>query len=141
MKNIWSVICEKSVIDKDTNSISLFNSLEELSINYSGEKKLKKTDVKNIPILFEIVSLWFDESIKDDRKFEIVLEVLDPNNKITNKSVQECVMEKGKKRLRTIAKLNGLGITSNGLYKIIIKYKYGKVIKIASEIPIDIEIN
>ena len=141
MKNIWSVICERSVIDKDTNSISLFNSLEELNINYSGEEKLEKTKIKNIPISFEIASLWFDENIEKDRKFEIILEILDPDNKITNKSAQECAMEKGKKRLRTIAKLNGLGITGSGLYKIIIKYKYGKTIKVASEIPIDIEIN
>ena len=141
MKNIWSVICERSVIDKDTNSISLFNSLEELSINYSGEEKLEKTKIKNVPIPFEIVSLWFDENIEKDRKFEIILEILDPNNKLVNKSVQECIMEKGRKRLRTIAKLNGLSVTTSGLYNIIIKYKSGKTIKIASENPIDIEFN
>ena len=141
MKNIWSVICEKSIIDKDTNSISLFNSLEELNVNYSGDEKLEKIKIKNVPISFEIVSLWFDEDIKKDRKFEIMLEILDPNNEITNKSTQECIMEKGKKRLRTIAKINGISLTDSGLYKIIIKYKHGKTIKIASENPIDIEFN
>jgi len=141
MKNIWSVVCEKSIIDRDTNSITLFNSLEELNINYSGEEKLEKTKIKNIPVPFEIASLWFDEDIEKDRKFEIRLEIFDPNNKITNKSAQECVIEKGKKRLRIIAKLNGLGITDSGLYKIIIKYKYGQTIKVASEIPLDVKIN
>ena len=141
MKNIWSVVCEKSIIDRDTNSITLFNSLEELDINYSGEGKIKKTKIKNIPISFEIASLWFDENIKNDRKFEIVLEILDPNNKIINKSVQECVIEKGKKRLRIIAKLNGFSIVGSGLYKIIVKYKYGQTIKTASEIPLDVKIN
>jgi len=38
MKNVWSIICERSSIDSQTNVLSLFNCIEEMNIEIDKTK-------------------------------------------------------------------------------------------------------
>jgi exopolysaccharide biosynthesis protein len=139
MKNIWSVISNNAVVDKNTNSISLFDCLEEITVNFSKPEDISVPQ-KNIPINFTIVSLWSDKDISKDRKFEYLLEIKDPENKKIKEFTNFPVIEKGKKRLRTLVQMNGMGITSEGEYTLIIKYrKDNEKFVIASKIPLDVK--
>lgn len=52
--HIWSVLCSRSIIDRDTNNISLLDVLEQLAITPTPEEG----EVARIPINCEIVTLW-----------------------------------------------------------------------------------
>ena len=139
MKNIWSVIFNRAVVDENTNSISLFDCVEEITVNFSKPEDVSASQ-KNISINFTIISLWSDNDISRDRKFEYLLEVIDPQDKKINEFINFPVIEKGKKRLRTIVQMNGMGITSEGEYTLVIKYKKdSEKFVIASKIPLDIK--
>jgi|AntAceMinimDraft_3_1070362.scaffolds.fasta_scaffold26367_1 hypothetical protein len=140
MKNVWSIACRNSVIDEDTKSLSLFESLE--GINISHKKKLDLDEIKIIPISFHVVSLWVAEKTETNRKFDVLVEVLDWQKKSLKTFEQKCEIPMDKKRLRVITKIDGFGFTNEGEYKIIVKYRENnKPYKRVSEIPIDIAFN
>ena len=122
MKNIWSVIFNRAVVDGNTNSISLFDCVEEITVNFSRPEDVNMLE-KNIPINFTVISLWSDEETSKSRKFEYLMEIIDPQNKKINEFSNMPIFEVGKKRLRTIVQINGMKITSEGEYTIVIKYK------------------
>lgn len=139
MKNLWSILCSKSVVDSTTNQLSLFDCIDEITINFSNSEDIKKP-TKNIPINFEIVSLWLDEDISQTRKFDYTIDIIDPEGKMLKEITKEAVIEKSKKRLRTIMRISGMAVTTEGKYTFKIKYKEAKNnFIIVSEIPVDIK--
>ena len=88
-----------------------------------------------------MVSLWFDEKIKKDRKFDLVVGVADPAGKVLKEFKQECTIPAGNRRLRATTKIQGFGFTDGGKYLITLKYRENKMsYKMASEIPIDVSL-
>lgn len=56
--HVWSVICERSIQDKDTNLLSLINIFEEFTVQGKPEPD------KQFRIPIEIVSLWVRSDIE-----------------------------------------------------------------------------
>jgi len=138
MKNIWSIISNRAIIDQRDSSLSLYGCIDEITVNFTNPEEIKK-NIKNINIIFDIVSLWYDENIKKERKFQYLIEVIDPQNKKVGEFIKEAVFKKNEKRLRTITQINGLTITSEGEYLFKIKYrKDNKAFSVVSEIPISV---
>lgn len=138
MRNIWSAIFNKAVVDSNSNSLSLFDAVEEVTINFSNPEDVSKPK-KNIPINFSIVSLWHDKDVAGVREFDYLVEMIDPNGQKLNEFKNRPKFEAGKKRLRTIVQINGMLATVEGEYKIVIKYKdRSDNYEIASEIPLDV---
>lgn len=52
IRHVWSVLCRSSSIDRDANSLSLFDTLEEVT---SLEPI---TEPRTAPIPFQMVTLW-----------------------------------------------------------------------------------
>lgn len=140
MKHIWSVLCKKSIIDADTNNISLNEILEEVSFNIPFDKDLKLPTSFNFD--YEIVSFWTSTSPKGGEKFYTEVEFIDPDKKTLNKLEQEIMFPENKKRLRTRIKANGLNATREGEYILKIKAKEKKAdkFKVLTEVPLTIRI-
>lgn len=139
MKNIWSVIFNRAVVDSNSNSISLFDGVDEITVNFSSLEEMQKS-TKNIPIHFTVVSLWKDDDISRARRFDCVIELLDPNNKKIAEFTNSPIFDQGKKKLRTITEMNGMTVTEEGEYNLVVKYKEndGKFIT-AAKLPIDVK--
>jgi len=141
MKHIWSVLCLKSIVDIDTNSLALHDCIDELRVRLI-KSKIKKDEKITVPANFELVHLLFDEDVNKDRKFEIKIELHDPKNKKISDFSGGFVFPKNKKRFRVRMKINGMPVTSKGTYIFKIKIKeqaqneYHKV----AEIPLDVKI-
>ncbi len=140
MKNIWSALFNRAIIDKRTGSLSLIDSIEEITVNFSNPEELSR-DKKNIPIRFTIIGLWSDENISEKREFEYLVEILDPNGVKISEFKNNPVFEEGKKRLRTIVDVNGMGVTTEGDYQVIVKYKNNleNDYQIVSQIPLSVK--
>lgn len=52
IKHIFSVICNRTSIDKETNSLSIFNVIEQITILSEPDKTVR------IPLYFEVISQW-----------------------------------------------------------------------------------
>ena len=139
MKNILSIACRNSVVDQDTNSLSFFEVLEGIDIVYKDGMNMN--EIKVVPLSFHIVSIWVDNLVAKERKFDVLIEILDNKGASLKKFDQSCIMPKNTKRLRVISKINGFGFKDQGEYRIIVKYReIGNSFKKVSEIPLDIKI-
>ena len=139
MKNVWTVVCKNSITDSDTNSLSLLETLDEIHITY--REKIETNKEKILPISFHVVSLWFDEDSKTDRKFDLAVEITDPSGKLLKDFKQECIIPIGKRRLRATTKIQGFGFTDQGKYLVTIKYREDeKTYKKVTETPIDVNL-
>src|SRR3989344_8530142 len=83
LKHVWSILCRKSIIDIDTNNITLSDVLERIIINVNQEENFKdKTLNYSLPIEFEVVSLWFNDLGNKDLKVETKIEIFSPQGKL-----------------------------------------------------------
>ncbi len=129
--HIWSVICQSSSIDRQNNSISLFNCIE--SINVKGEK----TDI--LPINFNIVSCWTIDHPEKKNNLVFRIEIIDPEGKIIFKKDQEINTEIGWQRVRNVAEFSGLKINNPGRYLFKISQKETDF-KVVATLPVDVDI-
>ena len=76
MKNIWSIICEKSSIDSETHILSIFNCIEEMKIEVNKEK-MPQSDKLIIPVSFQLISLWHVKDSAKENNLEVKIALVD----------------------------------------------------------------
>ena len=125
----YSVLCQKSIIDKTTNNISLIDIIErlELKINASSYKQSSKGNSSkgktlDIPLALELVSFWFNNNKTKD--IDIKIEFISPSKKVLFEFKPNFKFDSTKKNLRTYVKILGLTLSNeSGEYRFVIKYK------------------
>ncbi len=55
IEHYWTVLCSNSVIDSESNNISLLNVLEQINIQ---DTPPEKGEIKGLPFPSQIVTLW-----------------------------------------------------------------------------------
>ncbi|NQU78018.1 hypothetical protein HQ544_04960 [Candidatus Falkowbacteria bacterium] len=143
MKNVWTVICKKSVIDQDSNNLNLFEVIEEINVP-ADIRKFLKDGVKIAPVEFEVINLWVINKGEKGKNQEIRIELYDPSNKKLKDYIHSfSIAQHFKKRIRTRMKIFGFPLSKEGEYKFRIKIKEGakKEFITVSEVPIDIVFN
>jgi len=142
MKNIWSIIASRTIIDKESNMLSILDCIEQINVS-SKDNTIDKKVIKNIPAKFEIISFWIDEEISKERQGKFMIELYDPNINKINEFQSTFVMPKKMKRIRTIITFEGLPITTAGEYLFKIKLKNDKKesYKQVSELPLEVLFN
>lgn len=140
IKNLWSILCRQSIIDRGSNNISMIEALEEIKINVDIQKG-SSNEIKtiNIPIEYEFISLWKRSDKNLIEEYDLKLEIIDPDENIVKTFNQKMIMQSGIKRYRSIFKISGFSATKNGEYIFKIETQKGKNI-ISSKIPLEVEI-
>ncbi len=136
IEHIWSVICLNVSIDRDTNSISIFNVLENLDI-YT-----EKTENINIPIEFTIASLWRKQDKSIPEKGEMRIGVVDPLNiKQYPVGMEVNLMEH--QFFRSISKFIGFNIPAPGTFIFNVEFRNNPKDewKICANIPLGVIIH
>lgn len=150
IKHIWTVLCQKTIIDKDSNNISVIDVMEELKINYSfKENNSNNNEINriNIPIKYEIVSLWMRDKYDLEENIDLKIVLNDPNGKELKTFDQKVVMKENLLRYRTIVKFEGIGLNVPGVYLFEIKIKengkenYRSVANVPLEVKITKNLN
>ena len=104
MRHIWSVLCSKSVVDKKSNNISLFDIMEE--IHFSSEKPAVEGGVivEAGPVPAHWVSLFGRSNIEKPEKVAIKDTIITPSGKIIGEYESEVDLSANKRRriIRTV---------------------------------------
>lgn len=118
IRHIWSVLCQKSSIDKDSNSLTLTDVLQQITIDRAQLEQMRKRQAKDkiaIPVPFELVTIW-DRKDTGERNITGRTRVIDPTGKILLEQVHKLKFEKDKKGLRFRVRMLGMPITNAGEY-------------------------
>lgn len=109
--HIWTVVCRQSVIDRDSKNLSLFNVLEQITIQ--GEANTEERTV--IPMDLEVVSLWSRSDYNVPAKGVQRLTLLSPDGESLASGEQEIDLSKHR-RFRNRARFRGLPMKGDGRY-------------------------
>jgi len=141
MKHIWTILCQNSSRDSNTNLLSIFNCLEEIILKIDISKTLKK-DEFSLPISMQLVSLWSINNQNKDNTLDISVEMLDPDGKLLNTFTKKFDVKSGFKRFRSILNIQRIKITRAGRYIIRMKQKQvgEKDFNVVEELPLDIKV-
>lgn len=142
MKHVWSVLCQKSSIDVESNQLSLFNCLEEINLTLDNTEALKNNLV--IPVEFQLVSYWSREIAETELNLEAEGELVDASGKVVNTFKNSFPIKQGILRFRNRTNIQGLPITGPGRYYLRL-YRLnqpgGNEREQMAELPLDVKIN
>jgi hypothetical protein len=144
LEHVWTILVQSSVTDSTTNLFSLYNTIDELTVDLSqkGITDLKDSKV-TIPASFQIVSLWKrNNNLNLELKNEVKISLQDPKGKEMQHVEYPMVIPADKKRMRFITPVNGMNITIEGEYRFIVTIKEPSqtAFKKVAELPIDVVI-
>ena len=132
-KLIWSVLCESSIIDQQTNNVSLLKVLEQ--VQYSTNATEKEEVV--LPLNFQHISL-FQTDEKDNSKYDLLLETVGPDGK-TLVAVDANIDFSGKKRGRLILAIQGMKVAGPGIYHYRLSIKKPEGLVLLGQIPLEVQ--
>lgn len=141
---IGAIVCTGASVDQETNNLTLFNMIEEVSI---FEKQLqastKDGDKERVaPFAFELVTLWRKNVKNQEISAQEKIELVDPNNKVLQKIEHPMLMKSEHKRLRNRIKISGFKITTAGeyIFRIYIKESDSEEYRFGGETQITVNI-
>lgn len=143
MQYVWSVLCRQASVDNPTNTLSMFDCLEQINVTIDKSDKSDKKKIGepiNIPLEFEMVQFWRDENVNRDRTFEVKVELRDANNKILKELDSRLILKKGIKRMRNRMHIKGFLATVAGTYYFVVKLKERNRYKEVGRVPLDVAI-
>ena len=116
----WTILCGSSSVDQQTNNISLFNIIEQLTLNIKKEDWEKAMKERKKGFLartqFEIVTLWEKEGLEDEIFAEVEVRLVDPKGNILHKQPYQLNFAKQVKRHRQRLTWSGMKLTQSGVY-------------------------
>lgn len=141
IRHIWSVLCQKSSIDVDSNNVSLFNVVEEVQVNFQGT--LNKTPDKPItlPLAFELVTLWeYLGPNKNSINVDVEVQIADPFGRQVSHNISSITIPSDKSRVRQVTKFTALPVTVSGRYTVSLKAKLStdNMMSVVAEIPVQV---
>lgn len=113
----WTVICSKSSIDSETNNISIFEVIEQ--ITFHGDQDDSETT--GIPISLQVLTLWSrgEDGAADSNQSRLRLLAPDGSTILTTDPVRIDLTSYQRYRMRN--NLHGLPFSGLGIYKFVIE--------------------
>ncbi|HWN42141.1 MAG TPA: hypothetical protein VNW71_07945 [Thermoanaerobaculia bacterium] len=111
-EHIWTVLCSRSVIDKDTNQVSLFDVVESVTAKLL-QPLPPAPKVGLLAFRSELVTLW-KRSSDDEKVVTFKSEIITPDGREVATSTMEA--EFTQPRLRINFKAEALPIVGSGTY-------------------------
>jgi hypothetical protein len=107
MEHIWSVLCSRASIDRETNNISLFEVIEQIQV-------LDNPARDQLVGPFELVSLWA-RGVGGPERGRVRVAIRGPSGRLLGQDVQEIDLREFK-RVRARFRVAGIPIEGPGAY-------------------------
>lgn len=146
IKHIWSILCKSSSTDSQSNSLSLFNTIEQINVTPALEERKKIEEgvekVISVSFPFELITLWKKTVENEKADAEVEIELFDPKGKSVTKVPYTLSIPQDKKRMRFRAGFMGLNIPMGGEYsfKVRIKEQGCSTFEEVVDLPLDVVI-
>jgi hypothetical protein len=119
INHVWSVFCSRSSTDRETNNISLFGVIEQISVLAPDPLP---PGVGGVPMESELVSLWSRENLDQPERAGGRARLLAPDGNVAfSQEFDINLMEHA--RMRTQLRLNGFPLQGFGLYSLLVEQR------------------
>jgi len=133
IEHIWSILGTKTIVDSETNNISIIEMIEELTVQNFTKPGIIQID-------YEIVTSWFRENAKKEETIEYKINLVTPSGKDKGGPEVKNIFEPGIQRNRSRVILKSFPLEELGIhrFKIYLKGQKGKYKEVAF-IPITVK--
>lgn len=139
-RHLWTIICEKATIDRDTNNISLIEIIEGISVGVEAQQDLNKPLASTIvlPVTWTVVSTYVRDDLTTVEKAEGELRLISPSGQTMATSPFEIDLTQFV-RMHCLMKFVGWPVSEPGhqLLKVAVKSTEGKQIQTV-EVPLEV---
>jgi len=118
-RHVWTVICRRATIDSETNSVSIFEVVEEMHV-----KGVSPSEKVLVPRELELISLWARSDVGRPEVGHTRLRMLTPKDETTGVAEGEIDL-RGHRRLRFRLKLGTMALDGPGVYEFAIDLREG----------------
>lgn len=147
---IWAVLCQSASIDQQTNTVSLFNIIEQINLNQSvpnptttpSPNELKDFPEKTIIPINATLVIQMERNDELTSSAVIKVEISDPLGEVlgVNEFPVEAIVNENKK-LRAIVNIAGFPATRSGDYTFTILTKIGSHGKFEKQYSTNLSVN
>lgn len=133
MDHVWSVLCLRASIDRETNNVSLFDVVEQIQV-------LGRAGTPGVVGPFELVSLW-RRTLSLPERGQVRVSIRGPSGHLYVQQVQDIDLREFQ-RMRARFRITAIPIEGSGTYQISVELQqtdgeaWGKV----ANIPVEIEL-
>lgn len=118
LEHIWSILCSRSVIDSETNNVSIQDVIEQITINAKPEEN------SFLPFPMELITLWGRDASNEPSKGSERVIFITPSGK--SEVISEIEIDLTKvERHRQRTRFPGLPIGEAGRYYFKVEAKNG----------------
>jgi hypothetical protein len=135
MEHIWTILCNSTSVDRDTNMLSIFNILEQ--IRFSGEFPLEETQRILLNIPFQVVTLWEPSGDNETEVSKAKLCFISPKGEMLSEEEYDVVFEQSQK-FRRIIRMFGIPYVENGTYHFEVRVSDGITWKAVASTPLEL---
>ncbi len=150
VSHIWSLISSYSVLDQESNNLSLFNLIEKISVNVPEAEmlKLQKEGANKgfmFPFNFEVISRFLKNQGNQIAAFDLRVRMVNPDGKSLSTAEQKIALNKDIRNMRVRTRFGSIFLDKAGDYSIAIDIKdvedtrYVEVSRIPLEVMINIK--
>jgi hypothetical protein len=136
-EHVWSVLCSKSVIDTETRQVSLFDTLETLTIKL-GEPLPAEGGL--IPFRTDVVSLWRRSDPAQPEKTMCKCEIVGPRGDTIIVTVEMEVDLSKERRFRSTFRTEVFPIRGSGTYRFNVSQKISAAWVLAASLPLEVTV-
>lgn len=116
--HVWTVFCTSSAIDRDTNTVSLFDIVEQIDGEIPEAIENKKII---IPAKFQLFTLWARGASNEGEIGTTRTRFLAPNGDVLLTSQNEVDLRESIERRRVRLNIAGLPYTGRGCYRFVVE--------------------
>jgi hypothetical protein len=140
-RHLWSLLCEKTVLEEGTQSLSVINVYEDIQIQALVPSDVPIPDAPAVPLSLTIVSVWERSNLNvEEEKESFRVRIMDPNGKELGTNEQVFSLTGPHLRARGILKIPGMPITLSGRYLFEIQGSRGKKWHVEVQLPLTVRL-
>ena len=140
----WSVICSTSLLDKDSNNLSLINLIEQINLKIGLEsgKKWDKDKGNSFPVNLVIVSRFRKLiPIEEPVNGRVKIDFVSPEEKILGTFEQGFEVGKNLDNIRIRIGVPTLQLTITGIYYFVVSFQDGSTDTFSKAYSIPLKVN
>lgn len=147
MEHVWSVLCRRAITDKETNQMTLVDSIEHIGVTLDSDQPLTAHDEdpeRKIGIKLEatLISYWVRSENDAPEKGICRVSLLGPNRVTIGREMTMAIDLTKKRRMRTQLTLEGLPFTGLGRYNFLVEMEDADGDwKTAARVPYEVELD
>src|SRR5438128_1389605 len=121
--HVWSVLCQKAIVDKETNTVSLLDIIESLAIEFTVESRPENAKFA-ITASFQFATFWTRSVFDEPEKSRAKVTLYSPRETLSASNVFEIDLT-GFSNSRNIVKIPGISIGESGRHWFVVEQEEG----------------